>query len=173
MRALLLLALVVVGAAGEEPAALPERVRLSGGSIGYLPGRGHALPAGVEAAAKPASRKGTLEKSLFFYHRLPLIHPDTKAIGVGASLRYAAVDGLTRRDRRAWTWPVIVPAPNSFAHPTRADNRSTICVIPKTPLAPLATYWVKVRYKLDGEEREHTWRFNTGRPGPRSVLPMR
>jgi len=379
MRPLWLLALIVVGAAGEEPAALPGRVRLSGGSIGYLPGRGYALPAGIEAVAKPLARKGTLDKSVFFffdvdgngrfddlgvdgwalakmpfllplepttvigassytwkveadgsavsfrreplpidegqrkvliqfnqwrmmnglpavtvdqelsaacmqhcaymerhgmtheqeagkegaspegaeagrrsclgeegpiesvhlfyatfYHRLPLIHPGTKAIGVGASARYAAVDGLTRRDSRAWTWPIIVPAPNSFAHPThfaheapdplpqgagpagfpitltfeggtvtdahaelrlnsekgaelvtyvsspeapahpkRPDNRSTICVIPKAPLAPLATYWVRVRYKLDGAAREHVWRFNTGRAGPRSVLPMR
>jgi hypothetical protein len=165
-----------------------------------------------------------------FYHRLPLIHPGTKAIGVGASARYAAVDGLTRRDQRAWTYPVIVPAPNSFGHLThfaheapnplpegakragfpitltfasgkitgataelrlgsakgavletylsspekpanekRPDNRMAICVIPREPLRAMKTYWVRVAYLIDGEPREHEWRFNTGR----GVLPVR
>jgi Cysteine-rich secretory protein family len=166
-----------------------------------------------------------------FYHRLPLISPDTKQIGVGASQRYAAVDGLTRRDRRAWTYPVIVPGPNTFFHPThfaheapdplpegappagfpitltfatgkitdakvelrvknekgpvlpvylsspefpanpkRPDNRMSICAIPRAPLKPVTTHWVKATYMLDGEAREHTWFFNTGRLGPAAVL---
>ena len=166
-----------------------------------------------------------------FYHRLPLIQPSTKAIGVGASARYAAVDGLTRRDQRAWNYPVIVPGPNTFFHPThfaheapdplpenapaagfpitltfdkgkitdasvelrlkdekgpvlpvylsspehpanekRPDNRMSICAIPRAPLKPLTTHWVKATYKLDGEAREHVWKFNTGRMGPASVL---
>jgi len=196
-------------------------------------------PEGAEAGRRSClGEEGPIESvHLFystFYHRLPLVHPGTKAIGVGSSVRYAAVDGLTRRDHREWVWPVIVPAPNSFGHPThfaheapdplpegaegagfpitltfdggavtdafaelrlnnekgrevptflssperpanakRPDNRATICVIPRGPLAPLKTYWVRVRYRLDGEEREHVWRFNTGRPGPRSVLRMR
>jgi len=53
-----------------------------------------------------------------FYHRLPLIHPGTRAIGVGSTKRHTAVDGLTRRDERPWIYPVIVPAPNSFGQPT-------------------------------------------------------
>jgi hypothetical protein len=166
-----------------------------------------------------------------FYHRLPLIQPSTKAIGVGSSAKYAAVDGLTRRDQRPWIYPVIVPAPNTYFHPTlfaheapsplpegappagfpitltfltgkitdanvelrlkdergpvlplylsspehpanpkRPDNRMTICAIPKSPLSPRTTYWVRATYKLDGDAREHVWKFNTGPAGPASVL---
>ena len=54
-----------------------------------------------------------------FYHRLPLIHPGTRSIGVGSTQRHTAVDGLTHREERPWIYPVIVPAPNSFGHPTR------------------------------------------------------
>ena len=32
-----------------------------------------------------------------FYHRLPLIYPGTKSIGIGTSRRYTAADGLTLR----------------------------------------------------------------------------
>jgi len=166
-----------------------------------------------------------------FYHRLPLVQPTTKAIGVGSSAKYAAVDGLTRRDHRPWNYPVIIPAPNTFSHPTlfaheapdplpegappagfpitltfdrgtitdanvelrmksergpllpvylaspehpanekRPDNRLTICAIPRAPLKPMTTFWVKATYKIDGEAREHVWKFNTGRPGPAAVL---
>jgi hypothetical protein len=166
-----------------------------------------------------------------FYHRLPLILPSTKAIGVGSSAKYAAVDGLTRRDKREWIYPVIVPGPNTFFHPThfaheapnplpegappagfpitltflsgkitdakvelrlkdakgdvltvflsspehpanekRPDNRMSICAIPRAPLAPMTTHWVKATYKLDGKECEHVWKFNTGRMGPNAVL---
>jgi hypothetical protein len=193
--------------------------------------------AGAEAGKRSCiGEEGPVESvHLFyatFYHRLPLIHPGTKAIGVGASVRYAAVDGLTRRDRRIeWIYPVIVPAPNSFGHlthfaheapdplpegappagfpitltfakgkitdakvdlrvkdekgdllpvflsspeypanPKRPDNRMSICAIPRAPLRPLTTYWVKATYLLDGKACEHVWKFNTGRMGPGSVL---
>ncbi|MHC4973327.1 MAG: CAP domain-containing protein [Planctomycetota bacterium] len=166
-----------------------------------------------------------------FFHRLPFVHPGTRAIGVGSSRRYTAVDGLTLRDRRPWTYPIIVPAPNSFGHPThftpeqpnpvppalktpgfpitltfdggtitdaraqlrlkhakgkevpilvsspehpavkkRPKNRQTICIIPRVALAPMRTWWVKVTYRLDGEEKEHVWEFNTGRRGPGPVV---
>jgi hypothetical protein len=201
------------------------------------PGKDGYTREGAEAGKRSCiGEEGPVESvHLFyatFYHRLPLIHPGTKAIGVGASQRYAAVDGLTRRDRRTeWIYPVIVPAPNSFGHLThfaheapdplpegappagfpitltfatgkitdarvelrvkdekgavlpvylsspespanekRPDNRMSICAIPRAPLKPLTTYWVKATYKLDGQAREHTWKFNTGRMGPGSVL---
>jgi len=166
-----------------------------------------------------------------FYHRLPLADPGTKAIGVGASERYAAVDGISLRDRRAWEWPVIIPAPNSFGHPTffspeapnplpeglqwggfpitltfdggaitearaelrlksakgktvdvvvssperpanerRPDNRKTICVIPRVPLAPMKDWWVKVSWKRDGKDESREWMFRTGRAGPGPVV---
>jgi hypothetical protein len=53
-----------------------------------------------------------------FYHRLPLLSPDTRAIGIGNSRRYTAVDGLSRKERRAWIYPVIVPAPATDLQPT-------------------------------------------------------
>lgn len=166
-----------------------------------------------------------------FYHRLPFVYPGTRSIGVGSSRRYAAVDGLSLRDRRPWTYPIIVPAPNSFGHPThftpeqpspvppgldlpgfpitltfdggtitgvrahlrlkhakgrevpilvsspehpangkRPHNRQTICIIPRVPLAPMRTWWVKVTYRRDGEDKEHAWKFNTGRRGPAPVV---
>jgi len=169
-----------------------------------------------------------------FYHRLPFVYPGTRSIGVGSSRRYTAVDGLTLRDRRPWTYPIIVPAPNSFGHPThftpeqpnpvppeietpgfpitltfdggtitdaraqlrlnhakgkevpilvsspehpaskrRPKNRLTICIIPRLPLAPMRIWWVKVTYRLDGEEKEHVWRFTTGRRGPGPVVMAR
>jgi hypothetical protein len=194
-------------------------------------------PAGCEAGKRSCiGEQGPVESvHLFyatFYHRLPLIHPGTKSIGVGASARYAAVDGLTRRDRRIeWVYPVIVPAPNTFGHlthfaheapdplpegargagfpitltfqtgkitdakvllrikdekgpelpvylsspefpanPKRPDNRMSICAIPRAPLKPVTTYWVKATYLLDGVAKEHVWLFNTGRMGPGAAL---
>lgn len=53
-----------------------------------------------------------------FYHRLPLIDPATRAIGIGKSKRYSAMDGITRREERPWLYPIIIPAPNTFHHPT-------------------------------------------------------
>ncbi|MHC4818333.1 MAG: CAP domain-containing protein [Planctomycetota bacterium] len=166
-----------------------------------------------------------------FFHRLPFVYPGTRSIGVGSSKRYTAVDGLSLRDRRPWTYPIIVPAPNSFGHLThftpelpnpvppelklpgfpitltfdtgtitdvrarlrlkhargkevpilvsspehpaskkRPQNRQTICIIPRVPLAPMRTWWVKVTYRLDGADKEHIWTFNTGRRGPGPVV---
>ena len=53
-----------------------------------------------------------------FYHRLPLIDPATRAIGIGNSKRYSAMDGITRREERPWRYPIVIPAPNTFHHPT-------------------------------------------------------
>lgn len=199
------------------------------GKPGYTP---EGAAAGIRSCV---GEEGPVESvHLFyatFYHRLPLIQPSTKAIGVGSSAKYAAVDGLTLRDKREWIYPVIVPGPNTFFHPTlfaheapnplpegappagfpitltfdkgkitdasvelrlkdekgpvlpvylsspehpanekRPDNRMTICAIPRAPLAPMTTHWVRAAYKIDGEAREHVWKFNTGRAGPASVL---
>jgi len=49
-----------------------------------------------------------------FYHRLPLIHPGTNAIGIGQSPRFTAVDGLTTREFRKWKYPIIIPAPGTW-----------------------------------------------------------
>jgi hypothetical protein len=58
-----------------------------------------------------------------FYNRLPLVDPRITSIGVGASARYVAVDATSRRDR-PWTYPVIVPAPDSFGQPTHSSPES-------------------------------------------------
>jgi len=47
------------------------------------------------------------------YHRLMLFHPDLRRIGVGVGAKWCALDGLSAREKRAWTWPVIIPAPGS------------------------------------------------------------
>jgi hypothetical protein len=163
-----------------------------------------------------------------FYHRLPLFDPATRAIGIGNSAKYTAIDGITRTEPRSWQYPIIVPAPNTDLQPTlfppesprpypddvkkpgfpitltfdhtqvtdvkaqlwmafrgraheipllvssptapanpkRADNRKTICLIPKVPLFGKKTFRVKVSYKERGEPREHDWLFKTGMPRP-------
>jgi uncharacterized protein YkwD len=162
-----------------------------------------------------------------FYHRLPLISPETQSIGIGVSRRYTAIDGLTDRRPRVWRYPIIVPAPNSWFQPThfapeqprpypqelenpgfpitltfdtgnignveaelrlkgpkgaavrilvsspehpankkRPDNRKSICIIPRQPLAPKKTYWVHVSYARDGKHEALDWLFNTGPSRP-------
>jgi hypothetical protein len=45
------------------------------------------------------------------YHRLMLFHPDLRRIGVGVGTKWCALDGNSAREKREWTWPVIIPAP--------------------------------------------------------------
>jgi hypothetical protein len=59
-----------------------------------------------------------------FYHRLPLFNPGTRAIGIGKSARYTAVDGISRVEARKWNYPVIVPAPSSALQPTHFPPES-------------------------------------------------
>ncbi|MHC4547744.1 MAG: CAP domain-containing protein [Planctomycetota bacterium] len=59
-----------------------------------------------------------------FYHRLPLFDPGTHAIGIGHSKRYTAIDGMTRREGRAWQYPIIVPAPGTALQPTHFPPES-------------------------------------------------
>ena len=66
--------------------------------------------------------------------------------------------------------PIYLSSPENPANEKRPDNRMTICAIPCAPLKPMTTFWVKATYRLDGEPHEHVWMFNTGRPGPASVL---
>ncbi len=164
-----------------------------------------------------------------FYHRLPLMNPGTRAIGIGHSARYTAIDGKTRVEERLWSDPVIVPAPGSALQPThfppeaprpyppqikqpgfpitltfrdgatfsevraklervvrrgafpvpvlvswpgnpankkRQDNRKTICIIPRAPLAPKSLYRVTLHYKQDGDPHDRRWVFTTGRRRP-------
>jgi hypothetical protein len=59
-----------------------------------------------------------------FYHRLPLFRPGTRAIGIGKSARYTAVDGMSRAEMRAWRYPIIVPAPSTALQPTHFPPES-------------------------------------------------
>ena len=164
-----------------------------------------------------------------FYHRLPLMNPATRTIGIGYSRRYTAIDAKTHVEERLWKDPVIVPAPGTALQPThfppekprpypaqikapgmpitltfrkasgvtdvrakleravrrgtlevpvllsspespankkRPDNRASICIIPRAPLAARGTYRVSVEYKLDGEVKRHQWLFTTGHRRP-------
>jgi len=94
---------------------------------GFEHGEEKAKP-GYTAEGAAAGRRSCLSETnprsavtMFYatlFHRLPLMHPGTSAIGIGASKRYSAIDGLTRKKARRWQYPVVVPAPNTFAHPT-------------------------------------------------------
>ena len=44
------------------------------------------------------------------YHRLMLFHPDLRKVGIGVASRFCALDGLSAREPRPWTWPVLIPA---------------------------------------------------------------
>ncbi len=91
----------------------------------------HAAEEGDEEMSKEAAHAGrssmlsqerpgmsVLMLYASFYHRLPLFRPSTRSIGIGCSARYTAVDGITRREERAWRYPIVVPAPNSALQPT-------------------------------------------------------
>ncbi len=86
------------------------------GKSGYTPA---GAEAGLRSCLSPEGPRRSVR--LFyatFYHRLPLIRPDTRAIGIGISRRYTAIDGLTNRKPRAWRYPILIPAPNSWFQPT-------------------------------------------------------
>ncbi len=44
------------------------------------------------------------------YHRLMLFHPDLRNVGIGVGAKFCALDGLSARTPRPWTWPVLIPA---------------------------------------------------------------
>lgn len=46
-----------------------------------------------------------------FYHRLMLFHPDTRRVGLGEGRKRVTLDGISGREAREWSWPVIIPAP--------------------------------------------------------------
>jgi len=80
-------------------------------------------PEGAEAGLRSCLSEESPDRSIAlfyatFYHRLPLMDPSTRSIGVGNSTRYTALDALSDRQPRAWNYPIIVPAPNTFGHPT-------------------------------------------------------
>ena len=101
-----------------------------------------------------------------FYHRLPLFRPSTRSIGIGCSGRDTSIDGITRREPRAWQYPILVSSSEQPANPKRPDNRKSICLLPRSPLRPKTSYSVEVTYKRNGEEERKRWVFKTGRRRP-------
>lgn len=86
-------------------------------------GREGYTPEGAEAGRRACLSQERPDRSvdLFyatFYHRLPLMDPATRSIGVGNSANYTALDALSDREPREWIHPIVVPAPNTFGHPT-------------------------------------------------------
>lgn len=67
--------------------------------------------AGKNSSVGPAPAKAEI---LFcygsLYHRLMLFHPDLRKVGIGVGTKFSALDGLSAREKRAWNWPVIIPA---------------------------------------------------------------
>jgi hypothetical protein len=48
-----------------------------------------------------------------FYHRISLFHPGTRGAGIGTTGARSVLNGTENRVERSWTWPVIVPAPDT------------------------------------------------------------
>ncbi len=61
-----------------------------------------------------------------FYHRLMLFHPHTRRVGLGEGKRRATLDGTNGREKRPWTWPVIVPAPGVHDVPRRMSHERPV-----------------------------------------------
>jgi hypothetical protein len=89
-------------------------------------GRGHDEDKANELFTEEGARSGKnssvgptpvrVEISFCFetlYHRLMLFHPDLRKVGIGVGSRWCALDGMSAREKREWTWPVIIPAPGS------------------------------------------------------------
>jgi hypothetical protein len=51
------------------------------------------------------------------YHRLMLFHPDLRRVGIGVGEKFSALDGLSAREPRPWTWPVLIPSPGNDVVP--------------------------------------------------------
>ena len=48
-----------------------------------------------------------------FYHRISLFHPATRGAGIGSAGSRSIFNGTEGREKRPWTWPVIIPAPET------------------------------------------------------------
>ncbi len=78
-----------------------------------------------------------------FFHRRTLMHPWNTAFGFGRGERHVAVDGGNARVRRPWTYPVIIPAPDTGGHPTDFDHTEQPPPVPRQPTAglPITLQW--------------------------------
>jgi hypothetical protein len=58
------------------------------------------------------------------YHRLMLFHPDLRRVGIGVGEKFSALDGMSAREPRAWTWPILIPAPGNDVVPLAFSGES-------------------------------------------------
>ena len=62
--------------------------------------------------------------------------------------------------------PTLVYSPENPANKLRPRNRNSICVIPRKPLPPRKTYWIRVSWKRNGDPESREWNFATAHPRP-------
>lgn len=74
--------------------------------------------AGKNSSVGPAPAQHEIEFCYgSLYHRLMLFHPDLRRVGIGVGEKFCALDGLSAREPRAWTWPVLIPSPGNDVVP--------------------------------------------------------
>jgi hypothetical protein len=67
--------------------------------------------AGKSSSVGPAPAKDEISFCYgSLYHRLMLFHPDLRRVGIGVGEKFCALDGLSAREPRPWTWPVLIPS---------------------------------------------------------------
>jgi len=82
------------------------------------PGQKYYTEPGAESAKHASIGTRSLVEEVVgvyrtFFHRAQLFHPDTRGAGVGAGANSTAIDGTRGREKRAWNWPAIIPAPGT------------------------------------------------------------
>lgn len=82
---------------------------------GYTP-EGDRVGRSGSVGSLPASDE-IVEVYSTFYHRISLFHPDTRGAGIGTTGSRSCFNGTEGRERRPWTWPVVIPAPGSTEVP--------------------------------------------------------
>jgi hypothetical protein len=99
--------------------------------------------------------------------------PATRAMGFGAGKGYVAVDGLTRTAPRAWSWPSILPAPDTGGQPTAYDPSERPRPVPSKPLAglpvtlrwPAGTTFADVKARMETARRHRAVPVHLSWPG--------
>ena len=118
---------------GLPPAFLdPDLTRAASLHAKYMDrwGMGHGEEAANEGYTEEGARSGKnssvgpapAQSEIAFcygslYHRLMLFHPDLRRVGIGVGEKFCALDGLSAREPRPWTWPVLIPSPGNDVVP--------------------------------------------------------
>jgi len=142
------------------------------GKVGYtdagaLAGRNSNVALGTSLDRAGAAAFSTL------YHRAAVMQPETRSMGFGIGKGHVAVDGLSRVTPRAWTWPLILPAPGSAGHPTWYDHTEQPQPVPPKPRAglpvtltwPHGTTFEKVEARMETARRHRAVAVHVSWPG--------